>query len=151
MIIDAKTIYERFDNPDMIKSIGITLFKVLKQKIVNPEALIMDMGQLGNFYFRKGVTKPRSEYTMDDEIQSTAKKILDLYDEFDKDKYEFKCEKFGKESHDSYIVAKKQKKVQRFKKIDYKQYMELSGGGMETSVGEGGNSSGVAEETSATE
>lgn len=113
---------------DMVKSVSETLFKILEDKVRNPTHLIINCSPLGSFFFRH--TKSRNlvgkgkypEIIFEDNL----KKILELYKVYDKDKLDFKIERFGEESHKAYLLGKEQKKLQNKKKVELKKYNKFS-------------------------
>ena len=127
MILESFNICQSFcekhdEEYEFIKSINDVMFKQFRDDIRNPTSLILSMGDLGRMYYKKTKTsfKLMESNTQDEEIKEGAKKILEMYKVYDKDKLNYKYEKFGKESHDAHILARKEKKLSKSKKIEFK-------------------------------
>lgn len=106
---------------DFVKSINDILFKSVRDKIKSPDSLILRVGKLGNFFYKKTKVKFKlSNEKNDDELIEDYKTILNMYEEYLTDKLNFKYEKFGKQGHDAFILAKEQKKLSRAKEIKSK-------------------------------
>ena len=106
---------------DLLKSINDIFFKTLKDTIRNPTEgkLIINAHPLGTFYYRRKKTMDKitfREDEIDEEYKNNLYTILTNYEQFDKDKLKFKYEKFGKESHDAYLMAKKEKNFSKSQK-----------------------------------
>jgi len=126
MIIEGKEICRRVsvkeDVPqETVESINSIIFKTLSDKMRDPTHLIMSLAPLGNFYYREKKSRMRLEslkdYPGSEEFGYNIQRILDMYKIYSQNKLNFKYEKFGKESHDAYILAKEQKKLLRSQKI----------------------------------
>lgn len=108
---------------DLIKSINDVIFKEVSKAVREPDSLIVGLQPLGNFYYRdkKTLEKLRNNlyFNHPDKEQYTKhlSHIMDMYEVYKKDKLEFKYEKFGKESHEAYLLAKKQKKLSGTKEV----------------------------------
>lgn len=101
---------------DLIKSINDIVFKELYQAIRKPKSLILSVQPLGSFYYRdkKTLTKLVNAKQNDpdnDEFNQSLANILEMYKVYREDKLNFKYEKFGKESHEAYLLDKEQKKL----------------------------------------
>ena len=101
---------------DLIKSINDVVFKELYQAIRKPKSLILSVKPLGSFYYRdkKTLTKLVNAKQNDpdnDEFNQSLADILEMYKLYREDKLNFKYEKFGKESHEAYLLDKEQKKL----------------------------------------
>ena len=101
---------------DLIKSINDVVFKELYQAIRKPKSLILSVQPLGSFYYRdkKTVTKllkANHDDPDNEEFNQSLADILEMYKVYREDKLNFKYEKFGKESHEAYLLAKEQKKL----------------------------------------
>lgn len=101
---------------DLIKSINDVVFKELYQAIRKPKSLILSVKPLGSFYYRdkKTLTKLVNAKQNDpdnDEFNQSLADILEMYKVYREDKLNFKYEKFGKESHEAYLLDKEQKKL----------------------------------------
>lgn len=117
--IVAKKLGER---EDVVHTIQDCLFKRLSKKIRNPKgALKLTILGLGTFYFRNMKTKNMLEallsrkekvHNYDQKFEEHLKHILSLYEQYKQAQYEKKVEYFGKESHDAYLLAQEQKKLQ---------------------------------------
>ena len=107
MLIKSKDITNSFEDKDLMESISNIIFKDVKDSIEECNNLRLIVKDFGTFYFRK------RKASIDDNAPSVklkkkdfSKKILDMYEVFDKDKLEFKYEKFGKENHENYLLGK---------------------------------------------
>lgn len=102
-------------NSDLVESVHDAFFQHMDKCIRNPESLIFLIPSIGSFYYRD--KKSREFYykirNTDPDTAEVIKSYLDIYEDYYKDKLEFKYEKFGKESHDAYLMAKKQKAIQK--------------------------------------
>ena len=107
---------------DLIKSINDTVFKELSQVVRSPESLIVSLQPLGNFYYRDKKTSEKLRNNLhfnnpdNEEFTNNLSNIMNMYISYKEDKLKFKYEKFGKESHEAYLLDKKQKKLPTTKK-----------------------------------
>lgn len=112
---------------DLVKSINDSIFKGLNERVRNPESLITCFSPFGNFYCRKKEVRERlkginsgnskrKELPGDDEFKESLIRILEMYSKYDEDNLNFKYAKFGKESHDAFILAKKTQRIPFSKK-----------------------------------
>lgn len=119
MRLNSNDICSEFPDPEKMKSINDVLFSEIKEMIQDVPNLIIDLPPLGKWYYRKAKTKnylnsPR----VFDETREFANKVLNLYKEYDEDKLQVQYEKFGKEAHEAYLLAKKQGKISKFQKTN---------------------------------
>jgi len=103
------------------------IFDTLKQKVNNPTNLIYDLSPLGRWTFRKKITKDKlqDQGVVGNEITPKLQSILSFYETYTQDKLEKKYEIFGKESHEAYLLAKEQKKLQKRKEVKPKKHFQL--------------------------
>lgn len=107
---------------DLIKSINDIVFKELSQVVRNPKSLIVSLQPLGNFYYRDKKTSEKLRNNLhfnnpdSEEFTNDLSNIMNMYISYKEDKLKFKYEKFGKESHEAYLLDKKQKKLSTPKK-----------------------------------
>lgn len=126
----AKDICDKFEDTEKMKSINDIVFSELKLKMEQAPNLIIELAPLGKFYYRK--FKVQNIYNHPDvypETKEICSRILDMYEKYNYDKLQVKYERFGKENHEAFILAKKQGKIQKFQKFEPEQYSELSGSG----------------------
>ena len=104
-------------NYEFVKSINDVLFKEIRNKIRTPNSLILKVGKLGDFFYKRTKVKTKVDFDKgkDDELLIHYHKVLTMYEEYMADRLKFKYEKFGKETHDAFLLDKEQKRVQRAK------------------------------------
>lgn len=105
---------------DLVKSIDTAIFKELSNQMRNPTNIFINVYKLGTFKFRcKKVNSALTNYDkeLNKEIIPNLEKIIGLYDNYIKDKNEFKENKFGKETHRAYLLAKEQEKLSKAKEV----------------------------------
>lgn len=126
----SKQVYDKHPEYSLeaIEELNKFLFQTLRRKIREGSNLIYKMGPLGSFVFRLKQTKlelyrekARDRY-IDEDIQKTFQGIIDIYDNYKTDKLKSKYERFGKESHEAYLLAKKQKKLQEWERTKSEQH-----------------------------
>lgn len=112
-------IVSKRDNIDinLLKSINDSIFKKTKKLIQEAPSLRIYLRHIGTFYYRdkKLDNYVRFPEGRTEEDIAFFNKVKAMYDEYYKDKYEFKIRKFGKESHETYLLDKEQKKLQKAK------------------------------------
>lgn len=108
---------------EVVQELNEFIFFKLKEKIKQGDSLIYFLPPLGNFNFRlKETTKVKKHQDnkklehKDPEIITVIDKVIINYKQYSQDKLNKKYERFGKENHESYILAKKQERLQRWQK-----------------------------------
>ena len=108
---------------DLIKSINDIVFKEVSKITRTPDTLIVSLQPLGNFYYRDKKTSEKLRSVThfnnpdSEEYKTHLTNITEMYKLYKEDKLKFKYEKFGKESHEAYLLAKEQKKFSSTKSI----------------------------------
>lgn len=109
---------------DLLMKLNNFLFKTLQAKISEGKTLLYLLNPLGTFSFRRKATEdylklqPPSNLENPSEFISSLLRVSDQYKVYVEDKLKLKYEKFGKESHEAYLLAKK---AQRAKKYQARQ------------------------------
>lgn len=138
MIVDFKSICKdvsKEENIDLstLLSVNNIVFKEIYDWTKNPTSLRVYLKHFGNWYFKKQKTNYKLNVfnkilneSFDSLLEPTKNKvyrlvnnynfILSQYEEYKKEKYEIKCNKYGKEAYEAYCLAKKQEKIQKAKK-----------------------------------
>lgn len=112
---------------DLFKSINDIVFKDIVDWTRNPTSLRLDLSKFGVWYFKKTKTslkkdtlnkvlKEDKDVFDKENILNRIKNfdfILSEYEKYNKDKYDIKCSKYGKENYEAYCLAKKQEKIQK--------------------------------------
>lgn len=119
---------------DLLKSINDVIFKDIVEWTRHPTSLRCELSKFGVWYFKKQKTMKRREAfdrTLDRVLERNIPKegeiillsrienlnfILREYEKYNRDKYEIKCLKYGKENYDAYCLAKRQEKIQKAEK-----------------------------------
>lgn len=114
---------------DLLKSINDIVFKDIVEWTKSPTSLRLDLKNFGVWYYKKHKTKLKKDTlkrvinnSYDEKDRMRMEKrienfdfILSEYDKYSADKYKIKCEKYGKENYESFVLAKKQEKLQKAK------------------------------------
>lgn len=119
MLSTVKDIYKKCEEPEFVESVGNFFFKNIADATREVPNLIINAGPLGNFFYRKAKTTVHALKLSDlstPEYTEFIYKILDLYEAYDAAKLKFKYEKFGKESHDAYLLVKDERQRKIFKR-----------------------------------
>lgn len=135
MILNGKDICKMVadDNQidyNLLLSINNTVFLKTKEWTRNPTSLKVYIKGIGSWFYRKTKTKDNLNFLNnlilentifrnEKEYQNAIKKskvmtfILKEYETYIQDRYDKKCEKYGKEAYEAYKMAKKQEKIQK--------------------------------------
>lgn len=112
---------------EFIHSLNVYIFKKLKDEIKEGNSLIYFLPPLGNFQFRcKEINKfvayqsIKEEKYQDEELLKLSEKVLKNYDVYREDKLNAKYERFGKESHEAYLLARKEENLRKWKETKSK-------------------------------
>ncbi len=107
---------------DFLLELDKFIFSTLRKKTSNPTSLIYNLAPLGKWTYRKAkVVNTFNKCEEGNELSIKIKMILDMYEIYVQDKLEKKYEIFGKESHESYILAKKQERLQKWQENKSKE------------------------------
>lgn len=103
---------------DFLNELDKFIFQTLRKKTSTPTALIYDLAPLGKWTYRHLATR---KYLYgcgesNNDFVDKLKLILSMYEVYVEDKLNKKYEIFGKENHENYIMDKKQKRLQKWKK-----------------------------------
>ena len=102
---------------DMVKSINDQLFQGLYKKSREGKFLNLKIPGFGIFRVRGKRSfkyeKLIEEYEYPESYKKFIRNILNLYEQFRQYRYDKKVAIFGQESHDAYLLAKKEKAVQQ--------------------------------------
>lgn len=115
---------------DLLKSINDVVFKEVVDWTRNPTSLRLDLSKFGVWYFKKAKTQTKRNTLInvlkngayEGEEESIRERLLNLdfilseYEKYNKDKFEIKCMKYGRENYEAYSLAKKQEKLQKAQK-----------------------------------
>lgn len=136
MIADAKIICRELSkkqdiNLNLLLSINSVVFAEIFEWSQDPTYLKVYLKHFGSWFFKK--KKTSDKYNMYKRILDSEEILLDTtrekidkklknytfisgeYKKYTKDRYEVKCEKYGKEAYEAYCLAAKQKKIQKTK------------------------------------
>lgn len=119
MLSTIKDIYTKCNEPEFAESVGNFFFKRIADATREVPNLIIDANPFGKFFYRKAKTTVHSlklTDKSDPDYVAFIYKILDLYELYDAAKLKFKYEKFGKESHDAYLLGKEERQRRVFKR-----------------------------------
>lgn len=119
---------------DLLKSINDIVFKDIVEWSRQPTSLIIKLDKFGSFFFKKAKTerkitsltnmlKDESKQSQTEVLNNRIKSynfILEEYKKFKQAKYDIKCEKYGKQNYENYILVKKQEKIQKSKEAKLK-------------------------------
>lgn len=127
-MLNSSDICREFPDFDKMKSINDILFSTLKETIKEAPNMILDLAPLGKFYYRKVKTKNYANSPdVYPETKEFADKVLKMYELFDEDKKQVRYAQHGKESHEAFLLAKKQGKVPKFQKAKPEEHLQLPG------------------------
>lgn len=117
---------------EFINTLNDYIFEKLKEKMSKAESLIYFLPPLGSFRFRLKETKSfvskqinKVEKYRDAEMLEMANRIIDNYDTYREGKLNAKYERFGKETHEAYLLAKKEENLRKWKEAQFKQHSKL--------------------------
>lgn len=117
------------ENPEfsleLIREVDKFIFRTLRDKISAADTLVYNLPPLGDFNYRKTQTEKflnniNPELTIHKE---KLQNILNQYKVYSEDKLKLKYDKFGKENHEAYLLAKKEKNIQRRKEAESKKHI----------------------------
>lgn len=102
---------------ELLKSVNDVFFSSLASIVRNPPSLIVKIPVFGHFYYRERKSIQRLEGgNYEEEFGQHLERVVEWYKEFHENKIGHKYEKFGKESHDAYRLAKAQERISLGKK-----------------------------------
>lgn len=108
---------------DLIKAVNDTIFKKLKEAVLEADKIIIKLPEFGTWYYRKVKLEARIAMMLrDNDYQDNEEKLKFLnklqviekqYIEYSSERINNKYKKYGKENYEAYSLALKQKKVQK--------------------------------------